>query len=142
MTKILKRLKQSGAVFLTEQEVTTLSGRQAQVNTFESRTNISTGAVTESGCTVDVIPKVQEDGQSVALILIANKYKDRPVVTYAGNVMPLPVIPKDMVPANAVVWDGQTVALTKRYEGRKVVIFVTPTLIDSAGNRVHPESEP
>jgi hypothetical protein len=81
MAKILKRLKQSDNVeFLGEQEVTTLSGRQAQVNTFESRTNISTGAVTESGYTVDVIPKVQEDGQSVALTLIANK--DRVIAKY------------------------------------------------------------
>jgi hypothetical protein len=43
--------------------------------------------------------------------------------------------------ANAVVWDGQTVGVARRFDGKKLVVFVTPTLIDPAGNRVHSDSE-
>jgi hypothetical protein len=66
MEKLLKRLQESENVeLLTVQRVATLSGRQAQVNGFESKTNLSTGAVTESGHTLDVLPTLRGDGRSV-----------------------------------------------------------------------------
>jgi type II secretory pathway component GspD/PulD (secretin) len=138
--KLLTHLRESGnAELLAEQSVTTLSGRQAQVQSLEVRTNLSTGAVTESGYVVDVLPSVREDRNTVALTLVVSEYKDKPVIT--EGVQPLPIFTVRPMTANAVVWDGQTVVMATRSNGKKVVAIVTPTLINPAGNRVHPDAE-
>jgi RNA polymerase sigma factor (sigma-70 family) len=145
MSKLLKHLRESDKVkLLASQQVTTLSGRQAQVQSLVAQTNSQTGAVTESGHVVDVLPVVQEDGGSVKLTVIASKCRDRPVVTgELGGVIPLSVInPADLITANAVVWDGQTVVMARMVDGKKLVVFVTTTLLDQAGNRVHPDTSP
>lgn len=141
--KILKRLKESDKVkMLAEQQVTTLSGRQAQVTTSQARTNLSTGVVTESGHTVDVLPTLREDGGGVVLDLVVTKIADKPVVPDEVKEVPLPSFGLSQMTANTVVLDGQTVAMAQRSDGKKLVVFVTTTLIDPAGNPIHPKTEP
>ncbi len=143
LKKLMEHLKKSDQIeLLSEQQVTTVSGRQAQVTASEVRTNLSTGVVTECGNTLDVLPAVSSDGHSVMLNLVASKMTDKPVLPDELKDTSLPVFGLSQLTANAMVWDGQTVAMTRRTEGRKLVVLVTPTLIDPAGNRVHPETEP
>ena len=49
--------------------------------------------------------------------------------------------PSELHNASAVVWNGQSAAITSRFGGEKVVILVTATLIDPAGNPIHAEAE-
>jgi hypothetical protein len=52
------------------------------------------------------------------------------------------VNPPIMAGANTwVVWDGQTAAESRKLGDQRFVMFVTPTLIDPAGNPVHAEAE-
>jgi RNA polymerase sigma factor (sigma-70 family) len=142
MDKLATHLQAADSVeLLAKQRVMTTSGQQATVMSFETRTNLSTGAVTESGLTLDVLPTSSEDGQSVELNLVATKITDKPVEieAAAATTLPVPAFGLSQMTAKATVWDGQTVALARQSEGKKLVVFVTPTLIDSAGNRVHPE---
>ncbi len=147
MSKLLNHLKESdNAELLAVQQMTTLSGRQAQMRTSESRTNISTGAVTESVLLTDVLPTLQADGYSVALNLSVARYDDFPGeaalagADAKGN--PLPLIRERKMATTTTTWDGQTVATALRTDDRRIVVFVTPTLIDPAGDRVHPAPEP
>lgn len=144
MNKLLAHLKEADTVeLLAEQQVTTLSGRQAQVQSLEFRTNSITGVVTESGHVVDVLPMVQDGGESVKLTVIASKYDGKPVVTNEWDTAAsLPVIKMNQLTANAAVWNGQTLAMTRQSDGKKLVVFVTATIVDQAGNRVRLETEP
>jgi beta-lactamase regulating signal transducer with metallopeptidase domain len=74
------------------------------------------------------------------------------------SAMPLPIFRIRQVCASAIVWDGQTVVLgpgsvevedsshheaagaTKKIR-KHLLVFVTPTIVDPAGNRVHSDEE-
>ena len=136
MEKLLKQIKEREDIeLLSESQVTTLSGRQAQVSATELKTNLTTLLVTESGNTLDVLPTVRPDGRSIDLKISVSNYK-RVELDESGIAKPSVVDPAHLVTATSAVWDGQTVALTKRFEEKKIVILVTPTLIDPAGNRI------
>lgn len=146
MNKLLNHLKESdNAELLAVQQVTTLSGRQAQMRSSESKTNISTGAVTESVLLTDVLPTLQADGYSVALNLTVAGYDDYPggaaLAESDAKGNPLPLIRERKMTTTTMTWDGQTVAMALRTDDRRIVVFVTPTLIDPAGDRVHPATE-
>lgn len=148
MAKLLKHLENESdsAEFQAAMRVTTRSGQQAQVWTTGSKTNISTGAVTEWMFLTDVLPTVQEDGHKVRLTLTASKLYDFPgetaLVEAATTGAPFPLGQSKAMTADTVVWDGQTVALAMRLEGKKLVFFLTTTLVDLTGNPVHPATKP
>jgi type II secretory pathway component GspD/PulD (secretin) len=63
---------------------------------------------------------------------------------------PRPKVQKRQVAATVNIWDGQTLVLGGQWASindanntpkRNLIIFVTPTLIDPAGNRVHTDEE-
>jgi hypothetical protein len=147
MSKLLKHLTEAteSAELLSAMQVTTRSGQQAQIQATDVQTNQLTGAVFQSGHIVDVLPRVSDDGRSVALTVIANKLKNCPVlkdeISNAQPVLEVGAAAMEMA-SNVSLWGGQTIAIAKRFEDKKVVLFVTPTLIDPAGNRVHPDTEP
>jgi beta-lactamase regulating signal transducer with metallopeptidase domain len=181
---------------LAEQEVTTLSGRQAQIATVELRTvvngmnltvpippgTVSTNTPLNSpyqtltlpfGPTLDVIPFVSADGYTVQMTVIPTVTEflgyDDPSKVFPSprsgrkddTVLPLPRYRIRQVTTSATVWDGQTLVLgcssdqtiskqadgsveTKDFsdkERKQLLIFVTPTIIDQAGNRVHTDDE-
>ena len=186
---VLRALEQrDGVDLLNAPEVLTPSGRQAQIqigDTIEVVTGVRT-VVTNAqtnlvyktasisfGTTVDVIPQVLSDGQSISMTVI-------PTVTeFLGYDDPKDFTsklspgerPKDPIPLSrmrvrqitnsAVVLDGQTIVLgnfpdmitTRHPDGsetkkpnpsknaKQLIVFITPTLIDPAGNRVHAEAQ-
>jgi hypothetical protein len=51
--------------------------------------------------------------------------------------MRLPFMSETNLITSAVVMDGQTVAMLKKLGDQQLVILVTTTLMDPAGNRLH-----
>ncbi|MGC3958940.1 MAG: hypothetical protein QM813_13665 [Verrucomicrobiota bacterium] len=142
MEKILKRLEESEtAALLASQQVTTLSGRQAQVVSSEVKTNLLTGLVTESGFVVEVLPTFL-GGSGMSLYLAVMKMTDKPVPTEGTTDSLQSMLGVGQKGGNFGVLDGQTVVMARQFDGKKLVAFVTTTLVDPAGNRVHLETEP
>jgi hypothetical protein len=55
---------------------------------------------------------------------------------------PLPEFRVRQAVATPTIWDGQTFAMGMgKFDGKERVAFVTVTIIDPAGNRVHSEDE-
>lgn len=174
--------------FLSRQDVTTLSGRQAQMQTVEMRsivtglrTNLTPGetkgqVTTEQlpfGPVLDVIPFISSDGHTIAMTVIPTVTEflgyDEPqknITDYAKSKnmpaeLPLPRFRLRQVTTSANVWDGQTLVLggfvaqevirkpdgsevrqrSDKAEKRSLLVFVTPTIVDPAGNRVNPVEE-
>jgi len=194
---LLRAIRQrNGVELLTEQEVTTLSGRQAQIQTVELKTvvngvdlpvlplpsNASTNHATNPvyhtqvlpfGPVLDVIPTVSEDGYTIHMTVIPTVteflgYDDpgsalpkHQAGSNEGVVLPLPRMRIRQLTTSAVVWDGQTLVLgiandqliTKQASGgflkeknpdvekKQLLVFITPTIIDPAGNRTNPDAE-
>jgi len=174
---------------LSEGEVTTFSGRQAQIQEVELRTILNASALpvsplpgytntnTEStnlfqaqlvpfGPTLDVIPAISADGYTIQMTVIPTVteflgYEDPKKVLPPGGppsnheTLPLPRMRVRQVTTSAVVWDGQTLVLgvsndqliTKQPGGgiqkrenpdapeKQLLVFITPTIVDPAGNR-------
>lgn len=199
---LLKALEtRPGVDIMAAPRVTTLDGRPAQIQVVDIRTvvtgldstalkqGIEGGKGTTNappfqttqipvGPVLDVIPKVEADGRTINLTLIATLteflgYDDPGQLRLAGaKAAALPPLPRFRVrqaTTNVRIADGQTVVLggmiardterTKdkvpmpgdlplvggafRSESQKEVrknllVFVTATLIDPAGNRIHP----
>ncbi len=167
---------------LSRQDVTTLSGRQAQMQTVEMR-SIVTGLSTNLpqvktelmpfGPVLDVIPYVSSDGHTIAMTVIPTVTEflgyDEPqknITDYAKSKnmpaeLPLPRFRLRQVTTSANVWDGQTLVLggfvaqeiirkpdgsevrerSNKVEKKSLLVFVTATIIDPAGNRVFPDGE-
>ena len=90
---------------------------------------------------------------------IATPASNNPPVTSLGQ-LPLPHFRVRQVTTSCTVWDGQTVALgnfsgqinSKKSDGsfqtqdptdpkkKILLVFITPTIIDPAGNRIHEAS--
>ena len=135
-----KRIEEGGQIeFLSEMQVTTLSGRQAQVSS--TVTNRNGFSVVEPTYVVNVLPTVNKDGYTIQLTvsatLIPGISKDIDEDAVARH---LTTIRVKQFETSATVWDGQTIALTHRFDGKQVVLFVTPTLIAPNGNRVPPDA--
>jgi beta-lactamase regulating signal transducer with metallopeptidase domain len=126
---VLKALEQrDGVKVLATPRVTTLSGRQMQLQI-------------DGVLSLDVLPLVSADGYSIQMTVIASlDTADRSATATKLS----------RISTSAVVWDGQTVVLgglqkTEPFrsgnapgEARKnVMLLITPTIIDPAGNRVH-----
>lgn len=177
--------KRAGSDVVSLPEVTTESGRQAQVQSVELRTvvngmsNSVTNGVTNTayqtatipfGPVLDVIPYVAADGVSIQLTLIPTiteflgyddpkDFTDKlPPGERLNGQLPLPRMRVRQITTSAVVLDGQTIVLanfsdviaTRRPDGsetkepnpaqnaKQLIVFITPTIVDPAGNRVHP----
>jgi type II secretory pathway component GspD/PulD (secretin) len=205
---VIKALQQRGAELLAAPEITTLSGRQAQMKTADSLhvvTGINERALTppgitttngdesalyvtksmEFGPTLDVTASVLADGYTIALTVIptvteflgyVGDQTNRVAVYVNGKkewvIPPRPNVRQQQMTASVRVWDGQTVVLgglppetvaalkdqvpvlgdlpllgrlfrseSKNASKKNLLVFVTPTLIDPAGNRIHSEEE-
>jgi general secretion pathway protein D len=175
-----------GVDILSTPEVTTLSGRQAQVQIVEINTivtgvkSVITNGVTTNqlettsmpfGPVLDILPSVGDDGYTVHMTLIPTVTeflgyeKPDPALARAATekgidtTLPLPRFRVRQLTTNVSVWDGQTVVLggfvsqtaTRKPDGMEagepapdldkklLLVFVTPTVIDPAGNRVNAE---
>jgi beta-lactamase regulating signal transducer with metallopeptidase domain len=171
-----------GVDILSAPEVTTLSGRQAQVQVVDIMTLVTgvTSIVTNGagtnvlntttmpvGPVLDIIPSVADDGYTVHLTIIPTVTefigydKPDPLLTEAAakrgidTPLPLPRFRNRQLTASVSVWDGQTVVLggfisetvtrqpdgtetresTPELDKKQLLVFVTPTVIDQAGNR-------
>jgi beta-lactamase regulating signal transducer with metallopeptidase domain len=185
--------KRGGTDLISAPEVTTQSGRQAQIKVMDIRyivtdltTNSTAGAKTDSssvvtplaepfelGPVVDVTPIVQADGYSIFLSVQPSLreflgYEDSGTIAAKvdngkGEALRMPVpLPKfrhRKTSVSATLWDGQTLVInagpsrdeqrkrkldgtfTTNYTDKALFFFVTPTLIDPAGNRMHSDAE-
>jgi hypothetical protein len=110
--EVFDRLKKDGREIVAAPKITTVSDRQARVSI-------------DPGPTLNLLPAVQADGKSIRL--------DASVEAPAS-----PDRPKTSAHGNAVLWDGQTMVLMAQPSPvRTLVAFITPFIIDPAGNRVH-----
>lgn len=136
--QFLNGIKESESLkFMGEMEVTTLSGRQAQINSSESVTN--SDGVKAVGPVLDVLPTAREDGQTVELSLLGRMEETYQIGE--DGTLQLPVIAEAKQFIRSVVWDGMTAVVSARTGDQRLIMLVTPRIIDSAGNAVHPDVE-
>ena len=180
-----------GADVLSESQVTTLSGRQAQIQVVDMKqiTVAITNGVAQTqpfplGPTLDTVPYADPDGYTIQMTLAPSLveflgYDDPgPFVIQSTNStsgpltaqLPLPHFRVRQASVSTTVWDGHTVVIcgltavdvvrvkdkvpvlgdlpligrlfsseTNRSLKKRLIVLVTPTLVDPAGNRVHPE---
>jgi RNA polymerase sigma factor (sigma-70 family) len=119
---IRKALDQKeGVEWLTESEVTTLCGRQTQIRTGE---DAAPGQPPASAAIVDVIPNLSADGYTIKLKATVSAPE-----TLNGEVN---------------MYDHQTLLLStteKTKPDSQLIVLLTATLVDPAGNRVHADDE-
>ncbi|MCX6928460.1 MAG: hypothetical protein NT154_35415, partial [Verrucomicrobia bacterium] len=117
----------------------------------------------EFGWILDVVPTVMADGYTINLpvdvTVLGFEGYDNPVTNRVAVYLngeekwvtpPRPKVQKRQVAATVNIWDGQTLVLGGKWvsgndsnstQKRNLIIFVTPTLIDPAGNRIHTDEE-
>ena len=141
--------QQTGADILTPPKVTTLNNRQAKVGV------VGTGdpgaGEAKLGPSLDVIPEVSADRLTISLRTTARLTELTSAsdnIGAQGN-----QVLQTAVSGNAVLKDGQTAALCQWVGNVEtggaapvddpacLVVLVTPTLIDLAGNRIHAAEE-
>jgi len=186
---VLRALEQrEGVELLSAPDITTMSGRQAQIQVVDMKTLVTgeTPLITDGmevrllqttnmpfGPVLDVFPHVSTDGYSVQMTLIPSVTEflgyDKPDATLTNFPMekllsadlPLPHYRLRQAVAQVNVWDGQTIVIggltseivTRQPDGsttknpdpkpqkKQLFVFITPTIIDPAGNRVHADEE-
>ena len=141
MGQFLKGVKESGSLEITGQEqVTTLSGRQAQISATRPETNSE--GVKMVGPVLDIIPRMQADGRTVELRFLGRNQEDISYVQVGNDgTLGLPVVANKDQLMRAIVWDGQTLVAMKEIGRKSLVMLITPRLIDPAGNPVHAETD-
>ncbi len=110
----------------------------------------------ECGPVLDVVPLVLPDGRTVDLTINANVTEflgydppnrgDQVRVWQDGRrklvARPTPRVRFRRMQGQARVFDGQTLVLVGPVvENRRLLVFVTPTIVDPAGNRVHSDDQ-
>jgi type II secretory pathway component GspD/PulD (secretin)/beta-lactamase regulating signal transducer with metallopeptidase domain len=162
--------QQDGTDLLSAPRVTTLSGRQAHVavqdivdivTTASGSSTASPGSDTNAftaGPSVDVLPTVSANGNSIQLAVIASSTEflgyDMPVTPrllptgVTTNIpWPLPHYRVRQTVNSINVWDGQTIVLggdkiaSSTNQQQNLLIFITARIIDPAGNPVHTDDE-
>lgn len=131
------RLAKLGGEIVTVPKVTTLSGRQAHIG-LQDQVSFA-GKTVAAGMTIDIIPRLAVDGYTLKLLLIITQTK--PVDGAAGQP---PTITENMMLAKCSVRDSLTVVLqgvSSTDPSKRTLAFITPTLIDPAGNRLHTDTE-
>lgn len=110
----------------------------------------------EIGPIIDVVPRVEADGRTIQMTVLPTLREflgyDDPGIFQAENggtvsPTPLPKFRLRQVTASARVWDGQTLVIgagqapAKDGTPRELIFFITPRLIDAAGNPLHREDD-
>ncbi len=139
----IKRFERSpGVDLLATPRVTTLSGRQAQIAILEQPTDEEAKRdIPATGPTIEFFPRVQADGKTIQMDVdfkLVEKVKKTGWFSAGSD----PKIRKRQLATTTTLADGQTALITgvadERSKESVVVIFVTATLIDPAGNRLYP----
>ncbi len=157
----------NSAEVLSQTSVTTLSGRQAQVQVVDLKTVVTYTngpggpLVTNTvplGPVVDIMPTVSTDGLRCDLELKASiteflGYDDPGGFNPGGASQPIPHFRFRQMPVTASVWDGHTLVIGGTLDEnnkpadkpgdnkKRLLVFVTPTVIDRAGNRAHTDED-
>ena len=152
---------------INEASVTTLSGRQAELQCVELKTILSNNVPTQIpfGPAIDMTPVLGHDGWKIGLRIVATLREfmgydnptDRPTREDPANRSkasgPLPHIRLRQLSAYSTVPDGYTLILANPFDAKDelagnpndldshYVVLITPTVIDSVGNRVHTDTE-
>ena len=152
---------------INEASVTTLSGRQAEVQCVELKTILSNNVPTQIplGPTIDMTPILGHDGWKIGLRIVTtlreltgyDEPPDRATLEDPANLSkasgPLPHIRLRQLSAHSTVPDGYSLILANPLDAKDelagkpgdldshYVVLITPTVIDSAGNRVHTDTE-
>jgi type II secretory pathway component GspD/PulD (secretin) len=139
--------RQANANILVCPRITTESGRKAHIGVPNIVAPGDTNSFQEAGPTVDVLPTISADGFSIHLVLNATNTEfvgyDNPVTAH----LPVPHYRVRQTAITTNVFDGDTLVLRQFPEENAtnqnpvMLIFITPTLIDPAGNRVHTDEE-
>jgi len=154
---------------LAEPECVTISGRQVQMRATE-KMNISVGFTPrgdsvnstaavpqvkkiEVGPVVDVVPSVLSDGYTINLKAMVSVSE---IVANDKGTLAKPVTGSRQTHATVNLWDNQTLVLVlgnlnsylanaaelkPNANDKEVILFLTATIIDPAGNRVHTDDE-
>ncbi len=160
-----------GAEVLSAPQVTTMSGRQAQISITEERRFVlspgqQSGEPIQTGPMLDIVPTVLADGYTIQLAVNASVTEFlgyEPPAVGDKAAAPTPRFRLRQLKTQALVWDGQTVVLGCTSEApanaatdstrsvvtngknatvrKQLLVFITPTIIDPAGNRVHTDDE-
>jgi hypothetical protein len=149
----------TGLDILGSPRVTTLSSRQASIHPFIPQTpTAKQEVVSESpdlgvplGPSADLTPTVSADGYGISLVAIASLAEQVP-----DKKSPDPdakTVVQTRISGNSVLRDGQTMVLSqligasdtagaaREKNPNSLLVFLTPTLIDPAGNPIHPQQE-
>jgi len=151
---LLKRLDQRQSLdLLSEAEVTTLSGREAEIELNIGLTNNNPLSRGTGKFLLDIVPNVAADGYTIQMALIptvelrfqgTNSAPSNGGIPITGSPPPPRSLARQAPAnwtANCVVWDGQTAVLSslsfyeKNQTRHVVIILVTPVVIDAVGNR-------
>jgi len=162
---LMRQLENGGAETWAEPEVVTTSGRQTQMRV-GAGSYIIPFQKSAIGPTIDLVPNVLADGYTINLKLIPellqfDQYDSAPTVPglTASNAVALPHFTVHEMVTTVNIWDNQTVVLGKGVEttngstlfanaggnnsvtNKVLIIFITATVVDPAGNRVHSDDE-
>jgi len=165
-TEILAQLAgEKNVKILAEPEITVSSGRQAQIRCLETVAAITNLTFTNSatitphvssvdvGPVIEVIPSASANGFAIKLTSIPSLvefkgYEQIPTKTTATttNTSVSPVLYTQQVAAHVNLWDGQTLLLKgleshTASQTNDVLVFITPTLVDATGARIHSDTD-
>ncbi len=174
--KQLDEWKSKGSAdVLSESSITTLSGRQTQVQVVDLKTivtftNFPTGHWETNtlpfGPVLDLLPTISADALRIDLAVTASVNEflgyDDPGPFAVGTdqvgqpqsaTLPVPHFRLRQLPVTASLWEGETLIIGGGLEqgaladkagehlNKRLLVMVTPTVIDPAGNRVHTDAE-
>ena len=137
----------TGLDILSSPRVTTLSSRQASIQVVSESPDLGVPL----GPSADLTPTVSADGYGISLVAIASLAEQVP-----DKKSPDPdakTVVQTRISGNSVLWDGQTMVLSqligasdtagaaRENNPNSLLVFLTPTLIDRAGNPIHPQQE-
>jgi hypothetical protein len=141
--------QQAGADILAAPRVTTLNNRQANVQVVQM--GDPDAGEPKLGPSLVVMPAISADRLTINLFAWARLAE--PMSSQNDTGTERKQVLQTAVSGNAILKDGQTAVLCQ-WEGRSengnsvpledpacLVVLVTPTLIDPAGNRIHPAEE-
>ncbi len=146
---VLKSMQEKkGAEVIGDSQVTTLSGRQAQL--FVPFNSVKTGNASSCNLTLDLLAACQTNSPEIQIELAdgtINYFTGKPNPygpAYGGDQRNLFLITN-----SPTILDGQTLVITRRLPAEwittktgqslkesSLITFVTPTLIDAEGNRL------
>jgi Zn-dependent protease with chaperone function/tetratricopeptide (TPR) repeat protein len=145
---------------LTESSVTTLSGRQSEIQIVDLK---SVGVFTNwpsdhwvtnevpVGPMLDVLPTLSTDTLRMDLAMMASVNKFLGYETLQQGEPPTPQFQSWRLPLTTTVWDGHTLIIggavdengrsVEKAGEKRLLVVVTPTAINAAGNRVHTDAQ-